>query len=147
MGFHSPLRKLCDTENPRCDVEQLEQDTQKGTTGQAFPCSTLQGQYFTMFHCLGHSFYRQKTNHVGGYTATNPGNKQPLNCDLHPPIHIFVSTVSSCLFLLPSLLPKLNLEVCILSIKIALAISAGCEAICFPIWSFSSLLCSADMWD
>lgn len=100
-----------------------------------------------MFHCLGHSLYRQKNNHVGGYTATSPGNKQSLRCVLHPPIPMFISTVSSCLFLLPSLLPTLNLEVCILSIKIALAISAGCEAICFPIWSFSSLSRSADVWD
>jgi len=65
--------------------------------------------------------------HAVGYTATNPRNKQLLNSDLPLSIHIFISAVSSCLFLLP----KLSLEVCILSIKIILAISAGCETL-FP---------------
>lgn len=78
--------------------------------------------YFTVWELI----YEEKHPAVG-YTATNSRNKQLLNSDLPLSTHTFISAVSSCLFLLP--VSCQTLEVCILPIKIILAISAGCKTL------------------
>lgn len=64
-------------------------------------------------------------SHVVGYTATKPRNKQPLNSDLPLSTHMSVSAGPAA----GQPPDKRSSDLCVLSIKIILAISAGCETL------------------